>query len=71
MDELANPSIGSNIPIEVLLAEGFGILSSCFGLAIFLLRQRFVVLPEQLQAGIAGFVWLVHVAVAMSLFFAL
>lgn len=71
LEELANPGIGNHIQVEILLAEGFGILSSCFGLAIFLLRHRFVVLPEQMQAGIAGLVWLVHIAVAMSLFFAL
>ena len=71
LDELARPSIGSSIPIEFLLAEGFGVLSTCLGLAIFWLRERFVVLPEHVQAGIAGLVWLVHISVAMALFFVL
>jgi hypothetical protein len=71
LGELIRPSIGSSVPIEFLLAEGFGVLSTFFGLGLFWQRRRFIRLPEGMQSAIAGGSWVIHITVAVLLFVAL
>ena len=71
LDELIRPGFGSSVPIEFLLAEGFGVLSTFFGLGLIWQRRRFVCLPEGMQSATAVGTWVAHIMVAIVLFVAL